>query len=102
MWSNSKEQLLKSHGEMISLTDLWKEIGSPKNKEIKRWLESEPVNRFIKTVSALLKVGISDVIKIKRGRNGGTWGHKQIAIEDVDFVRIDNFIKTNSLFASPK
>lgn len=89
---------IHSDGEMICLTDLWKESGSPKSKEIKRWLESEPVNRFINTVSVLLKVGISDVIKIKRGKNGGTWGHKQIALEYAQYLDPKLAVMVNSVF----
>jgi len=83
---------------MISLTDLWKQVGSPPNKEIKRWLESEPVNRFIKTVSSLLKVGISDVIKIKRGKGGGTWAHKQIALEYSQYLDPELAVLVNEIF----
>lgn len=100
IYNESTKALVNIHsdGEMISLTDLWREVGSPKNKEIKRWLESEPVNRFINTVSVLLKVGISDVIKIKRGKNGGTWGHKQIALEYAQYLDPKLAVMVNSVF----
>lgn len=95
-----KEFVSRIHnsGELVSLTDLWREAGSPANKEIKRWLESDPVNRFIKTVSSLLKVGISDVIKIKRGKGGGTLAHKQIALEYAQYLDPQLAVLVNEVF----
>ena len=76
-----KQELIKSihaNNEMISLTDLWKQSGEDAQRTPAKWQESEPVQRFIQTASKILNIGISDIIKSKRGKGGGTYAHKQI------------------------
>ena len=82
-----KQELIKSihaNNEMISLTDLWKQSGEDAQRTPAKWQESEPVQRFIQTASKILNIGISDIIKSKRGKGGGTYAHKQIALEMSD------------------
>ena len=69
---------IHSDGEMINLTDLWKEAGSPKNKELKDWLRKDTTDTFVNTVCKILKVEKTHLLKIKRGRHGG--------IQDTMFV----------------
>lgn len=75
---NSKDILenVKVENEMFSLTDLWKLAGSDPQRTPAKWQESEPVQRFLQTACKFLNVGISDIIKSKRGKGGGTWGYR--------------------------
>lgn len=89
---------IHSDGEMISLTDLWKESGSIANKELKDWLRKESTDSFIESASKILKVEKIHLIKIKRGKNGGTWGHKQIALEYAQYLDPKLAVMVNSIF----
>jgi len=65
-------------GEIVSLTDLWKAAGSPKNKGPKFWLRIDSTIQLIATVGSILKVSENHLLKIKRGKGGGTIAHKQL------------------------
>lgn len=84
--------------DMISLTDLWREAGSDPQKTPAKWQESEPVQRFIRSASRILNIGNSDIIKSKRGKGGGTYGHKQIAIEYAQYLDEHLAILVNEVF----
>lgn len=70
----------KTHEMFFNATQMAKPFG----KDIREFLRSEPVNRYI---NAILNEGNShiktrrDLILIKRGRYGGTWLHKELAFE---------------------
>ncbi|OEI82501.1 hypothetical protein GRI33_05010 [Brucella sp. BO3] len=66
--------------EMMSLTDMWKASGSDDLKRPSRWLEQDATIQFVEVVAASHNVGQSDIIKGKRGKNGGTHAHWQIAL----------------------
>lgn len=84
--------------DMISLTDLWKEAGSDPQRTPAKWQESEPVQRFIRSVGRILNIGISDIIKSKRGKGGGTYGHKQVAIEYAQYLDEHLAVLVNEVF----
>lgn len=84
--------------EMYSLTDLWKLAGSDPQRTPAKWQESEPVQRFIQTACKFLNVGISDIIKSKRGKGGGTWGHKQVALEYSQYLDPRYAVLVNEVF----
>ena len=91
-------QNIHADNGMISLTDLWKEAGSIANKELKDWLRKESTESFINSLSRILKVEKSHLIKIKRGKGGGTWGHKQIAIEYAQYLDPKLAVLVNEIF----
>ena len=96
-----KQELIKSihaNNEMISLTDLWKQSGEDAQRTPAKWQESEPVQRFIQTASKILNIGISDIIKSKRGKGGGTYAHKQIALEYAQYLDPKLAILVNEIF----
>lgn len=97
---NKKDILsnVKVENEMFSLTDLWKLSGSDSQKTPAKWQESEPVQRFIQTASKILNIGISDIIKSKRGKGGGTYAHKQIALEYAQYLDEKLAVLVNQTF----
>ena len=98
---NSQESLMTtihSDGDMISMTDLWKEAGSPKNKDPKFWLRQDSSVQLTETVSGILKVTQDHLIKIKRGKGGGTWAHKQIALAYAKYLDAKLHVMVNQIF----
>lgn len=95
-----KEFVSRIHnsGELVSLTDLWKEVGSVSAKAPKHWLTNETTVDFIDTMSSILKGKKSDLIKIKNGKGGGTWAHKNIALAYAKWVDPKLHILVNEVF----
>lgn len=82
----------------ISLTDLWKVGGSTPNKEVKDWLRLSSTDAFINAATRLLKVEKSHLIKVKRGKGGGTFADKQIALEYAQYLDPDLAILVNQVY----
>lgn len=82
----------------FSLTELWSITGTDQNKKPAKWQQSEPVQRFINTASKILNVPISDIIKSKRGKGGGTYGHRQIFLEYAQYLDADLAFLVNEVF----
>lgn len=97
---NKKDILsnVRVKNEMFSLTDLWRLAGSDSQRTPAKWQESEPVQRFLQTACKFLNVGISDIIKSKRGKGGGTWGHKQVALEYSQYLDPNYAVLVNEVF----
>lgn len=62
------------------------------------WLESEPVQKFISTVSTKLKVGNSDLLYTVKGRTGGTYAHWQIALAYAKYLSPELHMFVNECF----
>lgn len=84
--------------DMVSLTDLWKEAGSPKNKEPKFWLRQDYTLELIETLSATLNVISNHLLKIKRGKGGGTYAHKSIALAYAKYLDARLHVLVNEVF----
>lgn len=82
----------------FSLTELWKLTSKDNQKAPAKWQESEPVKRFISTASKILNIGISDIIKSKRGKGGGTYAHRQIFLEYAQYLDADLAVFVNEVF----
>lgn len=64
-----------ARGDMLSLTDMWKAHGSDPARQPSNWLGSADAMNFIE----VLNPGNSGVMA-KKGKNGGTYAHWQIAM----------------------
>lgn len=100
IYNEQSKSLMNIHsdGEMISLTDLWKEAGSDKQKTPAKWQETETAIGFIAATCKILNIAKNDVLKSKRGKNGGTWGHKQIALEYAQYLDPKLAVLINQVF----
>lgn len=96
--NNKVMAVINADNEMVSLTDLWKAGGSDTQKTPAKWQESEPVQRFINSTCRILNIGISDIIKSKRGKGGGTYAHKHIALEYAQYLNTDLAVAVNEVF----
>lgn len=68
-------------GEMYSLNDLWVIAGSPKNKNPYEWQRLPTSEEFISSACKILNTEKSRIIKSKRGKGGGTYGVRQVALD---------------------
>ena len=85
-------------GDLLSLTDLWKAAGSPTTKAPKFWLDQEQTKGFIQATERILKVTQNYLLKVKRGKSGGSYAHKQIAFEYAQYLDPDLGVLVNETF----
>ena len=71
---------VKNDNGMVSITDLWKQAGSPKNKRPIDWQEKESTKEFIDALSLTFSSAKKALLKTKRGNGAGTYGHKSVAL----------------------
>lgn len=85
-------------GDLLSLTDLWRAAGSPITKAPKYWLDQEQTKGFIQATGRILKVTQNYLLKVKRGKSGGSYGHKQIALEYAQYLDQELGVIVNETF----
>lgn len=66
--------------EMLSLTDMWRAAGCKADKNPAEWLRQKPTQQFVSHIATAYNMGDAHIIETKRGRNGGTFAHWQIAL----------------------
>lgn len=66
-------------GNLMSLNEIYVAAGKPDFHEPKFWLRSVECEKFIENMELELKVNKSHLIKVTRGKGGGTWAHWKIA-----------------------
>lgn len=71
-------EVIRDRDEMLSLTDMWKAAGQPETKRPAEWLRQDATKEFIEIVAAS-NMG-QNHISTRRGNNGGTFAHWQIAL----------------------
>lgn len=89
---------LRTDGEMVNITDLWKGAGSIPAKAPKFWLKIESTNDLIETMSIILKGNKSYLIEIKQGKGGGTWAHKNLALAYAKWADPKLHVLVNQVF----
>lgn len=85
-------------GEMYSLNDLWAIAGSPENKDPRQWVRLPQALDFFQSAERFLNVGKSHIIRTKRGKGGGTYGVKQVALEYAQYLDADLAVIVNEVF----
>ena len=71
--ASTLKNLVGVDGELKSLNDLWKLVGSPKNQDPSQWLRLPDTISYLDSECKAQNVGKSHILKSKRGRNGGTY-----------------------------
>jgi len=95
------EMLMKVHqeGEMISLTDLWKEAGSPENKRPVIWERQDSTKQLIDVLGSMVQSDLKSLWKTKRGgTDSGTYAHKSIALAYAKYLDPKLHILVNQVF----
>ena len=85
-------------GDLLSLTDLWKIAGSPDNKRPIDWKEKDSTKELIETMAYTFSSATTALLKTKRGRNAGTYGHKSIALSYAKWLDPALHILVNEVF----
>lgn len=78
-----------SEGEMVSLTQLWKMMGSPANQDVAQWKRLPETEKLANQISKEHNVGKSHVLKAKRGKGGETLAHYKLAIEYAGYLSVE-------------
>lgn len=71
---------IRARGNQLSLTDMWRAVASPQDKDPPQWLRLPGPSEFIQCVADSLNMGLSHVIVAERGRYANTWAHWQIGL----------------------
>ncbi len=85
-------------GDMYSLNDLWKMLGSLKSKEPKFWLRLPDSINYLESECKLQKVEKSHLLRIKKGRNGGTYATQRVFLEYARYLNKDLAVQINEVF----
>lgn len=82
----------------MSLNDLWKFAGSPKNRDPYFWCRQVETQRFIESECKLLKTDRKSVLETKRGKFGGTYASNRILLEYARYLDKDLAVIVNEVF----
>ncbi|WP_051041091.1 KilA-N domain-containing protein [Fibrisoma limi] len=97
--NNSEVSVRQDSGGLVSLTDLWKAMGSPSKKSPNDWQNREATEELIDTLCGILNTPKMGVLKSKRGRHdGGTWAHKNLALSYAKWLNPELHIAVNQAF----
>lgn len=85
-------------GDLLSLTDLWKAAGSPTSKDPAQWLRQDVTQQLLETASGILNMCQTHIIKTKRGKSGGSYSHKSIALAYAKYLDPALHVLVNEVF----
>lgn len=80
---------IQKDGEMYSLNDLWRMLGSPQNLDPRQWVRLPDTVRYLEPESSALNVRKSHIIKSKRGKGGGTYATQRVFLEYARYLNKD-------------
>lgn len=80
---------IQKDGEMYSLNDLWRMLGSPQNLDPRQWVRLPDTVRYLEPESSALNVKKSHIIKSKRGKGGGTYATQRVFLEYARYLNKD-------------
>jgi hypothetical protein len=86
----------------LSMTDLWKEAGSPEDKRPNDWQNIDQSKAFIKAACKILNTAMNGIIKSRRGKGGGTYAHAQVAAEYAQYLNPELALYVNEIFLNPE
>lgn len=89
---------VKFEGEMISLTDLWKVAGSPKSKNPNDWMRQDSTIQLIDAIIGILNTVSDRIIKTKKGKGGGSYAHRNIALAYAKYLDPKLHVMVNEIF----
>lgn len=85
--------------EMVNLTDLWKEAGSPANKRPIDWKKLDTTADLISAIMTTGQSGIKPLWVTRRGGdNAGTYAHKSLALAYAKYLDARLHVLVNEVF----
>jgi hypothetical protein len=86
-------------GDLVNFNDIHALAGSLPSQSPAQWARLPESSKLIDHLAENLNVGKSHIYKTKRGRrDGGTWGHKLLAVEYSGYLSPDLKLKVNDTF----
>lgn len=89
---------IRANGDMVNLNDLYVAAGSIPNKNPTEWLRLTETKRLIDELCNSHNTGKSHIISSTRGKGGGTWAHKILAVEYAGYLSPEFKVKVNDTF----
>ena len=84
-------------GGLGSLTDIWRQAGSPHSKRPQVWIATDEAIKFAEHISNL-KGKSTCLFNVKQGRNGGTYADLQIALKYAQWLSPEFQKTVNDVF----
>lgn len=84
--------------DKFSLNDLWVIAGSPEDKRPYDWKDLKQTKEFMSSICNVLNTDKNGIIKTKRGKRGGTYGIRQVALEYAQYLDTDLAVLVNEVF----
>lgn len=81
-------------GKMVNLNRIYEISGASPGKEPKEWNKLDSTKKVIESING----GKSPVLKTRRGVNGGTWAHWQLALSYAQYLSPDLHLAVNQVF----
>jgi hypothetical protein len=75
---------------MISLTDMWRVSGSPRNRTPPRWLRQEQTQVLVESLQSQLR---GEITYTKRGKNGGTFAVDELAFKYWEYLKVRHRVR---------
>jgi hypothetical protein len=75
---------------LISLTDMWRVSGSPRNRTPPRWLRQEQTQVIVDSLQRQLR---GEITYAKRGKNGGTFAVDELAFKYWEYLNIRHRVR---------
>ena len=96
--NNSELKVRANPDGLISLTDLWKATGSVREKAPNFWVNQEATQQLIETAAGILNATQDCILKSAKGRSGGTWAHKNIALAYAKYLSPELHLAVNQAY----
>lgn len=90
--------LRKNDQGNLSLNDIWLAAGSPKSKDPRQWVRLESTTQLIETVAEIYNVQKIHIIKTRKGKGGGSFAHKNIALAYAKYLDPKLHVLVNQTF----
>lgn len=92
--------LIRDRGEHLSLTDMWKAAKSPDHQRPDDWKKDAGNRAFLEHVAMVSNAPVEGIWKGRRGNNGGTWAHWQIALAYAKYLSPEFHMWCNTVVRS--
>ena len=81
--------------ELTNLTRMWKAVEGNANQKPQKWLRQENTQKFLESLKKDLKGLSNPLLRITKGRLGGTYSHWQIATAYAKYLSTDLHVEFN-------
>lgn len=89
---------IRTDGDMVNLNDLYVAAGSQSNKSPYEWSRLPETKRLIDELCNNHNTEKSRIYRTTKGKGGGTWAHKLLAVDYAGYLSPEFKIKVNDTF----